>query len=82
MKAPRELSRKQFNEAMQRNGFKHHALFWFIDTTGQTPGCSYSGIFWRNGKLARRATLAHLIRRRDEEIARLAAPKPLSAAAA
>lgn len=68
MKRPPDMSARQFNAALKRNGFRHAFLFWFEDTTGQTEGISYSGIFYRKGKLARRATLAHLLKRREHQI--------------
>jgi hypothetical protein len=66
------MTRREYNAALKRNGFKHYALFWFIDTTGQTPDVHYSGIFWRTGKVARRATISHLIKGRDAELKRRA----------
>jgi len=68
MKRPPDMSLAQFTAALKRNGFKYGHLFWFYDTSGQTSGVSYAGIFTRKGKLLRRATLAHLIRQRNVEI--------------
>jgi hypothetical protein len=67
VKRPPEMSHRQFVAALKRNGFRHAALFWFEDTSGRTPGASYSGIFTRKGKTCRRATIAHLIRQRDAQ---------------
>lgn len=69
MKAPPEMSRKQFNASLARNGFRQ-CLLWFEDMTGQCPGVSWGGVLHRNGKMARRATIAKLRRDRDAEIKR------------
>jgi hypothetical protein len=69
MNRTRDMTRREYAAALKRNGFKHVALFWFSDTTGQTH-VSYSGIFWRTGKVARRATVSHLIKSRDAELKR------------
>ena len=66
----RDFTSAQFNAALKRNGFRWAALWWFVDTTGACPNIHFSGIFYRNGKCARRATLAHLIKRREEEDAK------------
>lgn len=68
MKPARELSFKQFQAALKRDGFRHVALFWFEDTTGATPGHSFPGVFLRNGKHLRRATIAQLRRQRRNAI--------------
>lgn len=81
MKPAREMTRRQFAEALNRNGFKQ-MMMWFTDTTGQTPHLSSGAILYRNGKVARRATLAHCIRARDAEVARMAkAAQPAERAA-
>jgi hypothetical protein len=68
MKAPPEMSAAQFNKALAKHGFKK-VLLWVHDTTGKVPGVSWGIIMHRNGKTARRATLAKIIREREEEIA-------------
>ena len=73
MRAQRDMTAREFAKALERNGFRHDFLFWFKDTTGATPNIGYSGIFYRNGKCARRTTIAHLISSRDKELARKAA---------
>jgi hypothetical protein len=65
--AARDFTDAQFRAALARNGFKHEFLGWFRDTTDRTPGVSYGGIYYRDGKCARRATLAHLIQARSKE---------------
>lgn len=67
-RATPDMSRSEFNAALKRRGFRQ-VLMWFQDTTGQVPDTSYGGILHRNGKLARRATLAHIIRERDKDAA-------------
>lgn len=74
MKRPPEMSRAAFRAALARNGFSGPVIAWFADTTGQTPGLNYSGVFTTKGKLLRRATLAHLIRARAEAAAKLTTP--------
>lgn len=70
MKRPPEMSRRQFQEALQRNGFKQ-VLLWFQDTTGQVTNTSWGGLLMPGtGKLARRATLSYLIRERAAEVAK------------
>lgn len=67
MKRPPEMSRKQFQAALARNGFKQ-VLVWISDTTGQVPGTSWGIVMHRDGKVARRATLAKVLRERRAEI--------------
>jgi hypothetical protein len=67
----RDMTRREFTAALKRNGFKHEFLFWFEDTTGQTPDIHYPGIFQKNGKTMRRATISRLIKHRDAELKRL-----------
>jgi hypothetical protein len=69
MKRPPEMSRRQFNDALSRNGFKQ-VLVWIKDTTGQVPGTSWGMVLHANGKPARRATLAKVLRERKAEIAK------------
>lgn len=45
-------------------------LLWISDTTGQVPDTSWGIILHRNGKVARRATLAMVIRERDAQVKR------------
>lgn len=68
------MSRAAFKAALARNGFRGPVIAWFADTSGLTPGHSFSGVFTAKGKLLRRSTLAHLIRARAEAAAKLAAP--------
>lgn len=70
MKRPPEMSASQFRAALARNGFSGPIMFWFQDTTGQTPGVSYGGIFTLKGKLCRRQTIAELIRKRADQVRR------------
>lgn len=71
MKQAPEMTRAAFKAALARNGFRGPIIAWFEDTTGQTPGVSYSGVFTRKGKICRRATLAYLIHKRAEESAKI-----------
>lgn len=68
--AQRDMTRAQFKAALTRNGFSGPVFAWFEDTTGRTPGISYSGVFLSDGTLCRRATIAYLIKQRDAEAAR------------
>jgi hypothetical protein len=70
MMRPRDMTRAEFKAALARRGFRGPIIAWFEDTTGATPGVSYSGVYTRKGKLLRRTTIAHLIRSRDAEIAK------------
>lgn len=65
----RDMTRTQFVAALKRNGFKHAALFWFKDTTGQAPDTLFSGLFLPNGKMLRRSTISRLIQSRKEQVA-------------
>jgi hypothetical protein len=69
--ATRDMTKAQFAEALKRNGFRHEFLWWFKDTTGQTPGVSYGGI-WnpKAGRFDRRTTVAHLIKSRAKDVER------------
>lgn len=62
-----EMSRAQFKAALARNGFKQ-TLLWIEDTTGQVPGISWGIVMHPGGKVARRATLAKVLRERRAEI--------------
>lgn len=70
-RSKREMTAKEFTAALKRHGFKHDYLFWFSDTTGQMTDTRV-GCIWdsRNKRIARRSTLAKLIRIRDEHVAR------------
>lgn len=67
MKRPPEMSRKAFHAALARNGFARPVLMWCQDTSGRTSGVSYGLILHRNGKIARRASLAALLRKREQQ---------------
>lgn len=75
MKAPRDFTRAQFDVALREHGFRK-VLFWIEDTTGECPGVSWGIVMHGNGrdrgKIARRATLARVIRERDAKIAKRA----------
>lgn len=65
MKAPRDMTRAQFDAALKANGFRK-IFHWIEDRTGSAPGVSWGVIFSvQNGKIARRATLAHVMRQRE-----------------
>ena len=68
MRAARDLTRAQFQAELKRQGFRQ-VLLWFEDTTGEVS-VSYGAIMHRTGKIARRATLAHLIRSRRADAAK------------
>lgn len=61
----RDMTRAEFNAALSRRGFSGPVFWWFTDTTGVAPHVSFGGVYNNNGKLCRRATLAHLIKSRD-----------------
>ena len=66
MSAIRDMSQKQFNAALERNGFR--ALPWgihFEDTTGVSTTC-WGAIINHDYSINRRATLAMLMQKRDE----------------
>lgn len=71
MKRPPEMTRRQFQAALKRNGFQQ-VLLWVRDTTGQVPGTSWGMVLHANGKTAYRASLAKVIRAREAEIERAA----------
>jgi hypothetical protein len=64
MKRPPELSKRQFDAALRRNGFRQ-VLLWVQDTTGIAPGTSWGMVMHMNGKSAYRATLAKVLRARN-----------------
>jgi len=69
MKRPPEMTRKQFQAALKRNGFRQ-VLVWIEDTTGQVRGTSWGMVMHSSGKMAYRATIAKVIRERDAQIDR------------
>lgn len=62
----RDMTDRQFKEALARRGFKKQ-LLWF--THKDNPNTSHGGILI-NGKLHRRLTLAHIIKKHDAEMRR------------
>jgi hypothetical protein len=56
----RDMTERQFREAIKRNGFKPVlGGMWFEDTTGQARGVSFGGTFHlKTFKHARRVTSA------------------------
>lgn len=65
----REMSRKQFLEALERNGFSQPIVGWVSDKSGQTPGVHYGLVFdWKTAKILRRISLAYVIKKRAEEL--------------
>lgn len=69
MKRPPEMTRRQFQVALKRNGFRQ-VLLWVCDTTGQVPGTSWGMVLHANGKTAYRASLAKVIRERTAQVER------------
>lgn len=65
----REMTRQQFHAALERNGFKKPVLLWV--ESRDLPGIHFSMLLHNNGKVARRATIAHLIKSRDAELNKL-----------
>lgn len=65
----RDMTDRQFAAALARNGFKAPVLFWVEHS--DIPGHHFSMLF-RGKKIAKRETIAHLCRRRDEELAAVA----------
>lgn len=70
MPACRDMTRRQFEAALKRNGFRPYwGPYFHCD---ELPAWSFPGIVYRRrGKyrLARRATIAHLIHSRDAALA-------------
>lgn len=66
------MSRKQFNSALRRNGFRQTPLgLWFVDTTGVCPATHFGALLHpKTFKMLRRATLAKLIKDRRRMQAR------------
>lgn len=75
----RDMTDREFYAALKRNGFKKPVLFWVEHE--ELPNHSFSMLFRRGGKLAKRVTISHLIRRRDEELAKKAKSFPQAVAA-
>lgn len=69
MKAPRDFSPKQFTAALASHGFRK-TMLWIEDTSGQVTNICWGILMHRGGKIARRATLAYVIRERDAEVAK------------
>lgn len=67
----RDLTERQFQAAMKRNGFRFGPL-GLIDTTGQiSEGCSYGFVFQpKPFRILRRETLARCIALRDRDLAK------------
>lgn len=63
------MTRKQFQAALKRNGFRQ-ILLWIEDTTGQVHGVSWGMVMHTGGKMAYRATIAKVIRARTAQIER------------
>ncbi len=66
----RDMTSAQFAAALKRNGFSKPVIFWVSHP--DLPNHSFSMLFTSKGKLCRRETIAHLIKRRDEELANVA----------
>jgi hypothetical protein len=66
----RDMTASQFSVALQRNGFKRQAGFWA--ESRDLPNHHFGLLFDRKGKLLRRLSVAYLIQRRDEELAKKA----------
>lgn len=62
----RDITEKQFDAALIRNGFARvrFCLPYFEDTTGATPNVHYGAVVRPSGLLHYRATLAHLLQAR------------------
>ncbi len=66
----RDLSDKQFREALKRNDFGRPILFWCEDK--KNPGHSYGMVVGKSGKLYKRETIAHLLAsRKATELAKV-----------
>ena len=64
----RDMTDAQFKAALKRNGFRR-ILLWA--ETEAVPGVSFSLLFHpRTRKVLKRQSVAYLIKRRDEEIAK------------
>lgn len=64
----RDMTRKQFNDALARHGFKQDVLpVYFKDTTGVCPSvCIGATLNLQTHKIDRRATIASLIQYREK----------------
>ncbi len=69
--AQRDMTRVQFYAALDRNGFRKPIMCWV--SSKDDPSVSYGIVVNRDGSINRRATLAHIIRRRDENRMKAAA---------
>lgn len=74
MKTTRDMSKKQFQAALKRNGFRPTILgLWYEDMTG-TTSITFGAVIGKGYRIHRRATLAHLIQSRDNQRKKNAAP--------
>lgn len=62
----RDMSDRQFLDALKRNGFSRPVLFWVHDKTDAAAGVSFGMLVTRKGKILKRATIAKLIKDRAE----------------
>lgn len=69
--APRDMTRKQFFAALDRNGFCRPILAWVSSKDDRSH--SFSMVFTPKGKILRRLTIAHLIAEREKARAKRAA---------
>ena len=60
----KDLTIEQFRRALDRNGFECDGPLHYVDTTGAFPYLSIGVITHSDGRIARRSTVAYLIRRR------------------
>ena len=74
----RDMTRAQFLEALDRNGFRKPVLIWV--TSKDDPSVSYSMVFTGKGKLLRRLTIANLIASREKNRAKRPSGAALAAA--
>jgi hypothetical protein len=62
----RDFTTAEFHAALERNGFDKPVLFWV--SSKDNPSTSYGMIVnRRTGKVARRSTVAHVIKWREED---------------
>ena len=64
----RDMTDRQFLEALKRNNFTRPVLFWCCDKLNDSH--NYSIICTRQGKIMKRATIAHLLASRQRTEAR------------
>jgi hypothetical protein len=76
MKVMRDLTRAQFQRALAKNRFRQ-VLMWIEDISGECPGVSWGVIILAgSSRIARRGTLAKVLRERAAEIARRGRGQP------